>query len=298
MTSEAVSSADVSARDSAIARQWPAPLTAQELDERFPGILDGVAFLSGAANIIMQLGRPAVGYGVAESRVHSGNVFKNPVKRARTTFTYLAVAMLGTTEEKLAYRAAVNRSHAQVHSTAKSPVKYNAFDPGLQLWVAACLFWGLRDSIERFRGPLGDDEVAELLELAKPLATTLQVRPESWPRTRKEFETYFETELQKVTIDPTIRGYLNKLVEVDLGNEPIRLLVGPPLRFLTLGFLPQHFREQMRYDWTEQDQKLFERVIGAASLVNRGLPRVVRQAPSLVMMWDFRRRLAKGLPLV
>ncbi|WP_290538206.1 hypothetical protein [Alcanivorax sp.] len=31
--------------------------------------------------------------------------------------------MMGTSEEKLAYRRAVNRSHAQVHSTEHSPVK-------------------------------------------------------------------------------------------------------------------------------------------------------------------------------
>ena len=47
-----------------------------------------------------------------------------------------------TAEEKLAYRRAVNGAHAQVYSTDESPVEYNAFNPELQLWVAACLYWG------------------------------------------------------------------------------------------------------------------------------------------------------------
>lgn len=52
----------------------------------------GIAALAGPANVIMQLALPAVGYGVYESRVDSGNLFKHPLKRTRTTLSYLAVA--------------------------------------------------------------------------------------------------------------------------------------------------------------------------------------------------------------
>ncbi len=104
----------------------------------------GVALLAGPANVIMQLARPGVGYGVMESRVESGRIDLHPIKRARTTFTYLAVATAGTDAQKAAFRRAVNRAHAQVRSTPDSPVQYNAFDPELQLWVAACLYKGGR----------------------------------------------------------------------------------------------------------------------------------------------------------
>lgn len=114
--------------------------------------------LAGGANIILQLALPAVGYGVAESRVESGSILHHPIKRSRTTFTYLAVAMMGTSEEKLAYRRAVNRSHAQVHSTEDSPVKYNAFDENLQMWVAACLYWGFVDTHQKLHGPMSQQE--------------------------------------------------------------------------------------------------------------------------------------------
>jgi uncharacterized protein (DUF2236 family) len=71
----------------------------------------GSALLAGPANVIMQLSRPAVGYGVFESRVESGRVDRHPIKRARTTFTYLAVATQGSDEQKAAFRRAVNRAH-------------------------------------------------------------------------------------------------------------------------------------------------------------------------------------------
>ena len=87
------------------------------MDGRVRRRLLGIGLLSGAANVIMELARPGVGYGVKDSRVESGRADRHPIKRASTTFTYLAVALAGTDEQKAAYRRAVNRSHAQVYST-------------------------------------------------------------------------------------------------------------------------------------------------------------------------------------
>src|SRR6202790_3034529 len=122
--------------------------------------LMGIALLAGPANVIMQLARPGVGYGVLESRVDSGRVDLHPIKRARTTFTYLAVAAKGSDAQKAAFRRAVNRAHAQVYSTSDSPVAYNAFDPDLQLWVAACLYKGAIDIYGMFVGEM-DEATAE-----------------------------------------------------------------------------------------------------------------------------------------
>src|SRR3954453_8274115 len=125
--------------------------------------LDGLgAILAGTANVIMQLSRPPVGYGVLESPVESGQVMRHPVKRFRTTFTYLAVALFGTDSERMAYRAAVDTVHRQVHSRAGSPVRYSAMDPTLQLWVAACLYWGTADLYRRMYGPLSEEQADEL----------------------------------------------------------------------------------------------------------------------------------------
>jgi uncharacterized protein (DUF2236 family) len=100
---------------------------------RFDDGLMCMALLLGPANVIMQLARPGVGYGVMESRVESARVDLHPIKRARTTFTYLAVAMAGSDAQKAAFRRAVNRAHAQVYSKPNSPVEHNTFDPYLPL---------------------------------------------------------------------------------------------------------------------------------------------------------------------
>ena len=49
-----------------------------------------------------------MGHGVVESKVESGALMKHPWKRARTTFQYLAVAMVGSDGDRAAFREAVN----------------------------------------------------------------------------------------------------------------------------------------------------------------------------------------------
>lgn len=286
------------AHSSRLQMQWPEALTAKEWEQRFPGILDGVAVMGGAANIILQLANLAVGHGVAESRVDSGAIFKHPIKRARTTFTYLAVAMLGTTEEKILYRKAVNKSHAQVHSDANSTVKYNAFDPELQLWVAACLFFGFADSYRIFRGEMEPARKAEFYRLAEPLGTTLQVRPGMWPKDLEAFEAYWQRGLDKLNVDDKVRFFLNKLVDLRFLHPLLSRPFGPLNRLITIGFLPPQVREQMHYHWDDQRQLKFDRVVKIAGSINRLLPRFIRQLPFTAMLWDFRRRVRKGMPLV
>src|SRR5882757_4551586 len=170
--------------------------------------LMGVALLAGPANVIMQLGRPGVGYGVLESRVESGRVDRHPIKRARTTFTYLAVATQGSDAQKAAFRRAVNKAHAQVYSTDESPVAYNAFDKDLQMWVAACLYKGAVDVYEVFVGEMDDETADRHYAEGSALGTTLQVPEEMWPADRAAFDRYWQESMAKVHIDDTVREYL------------------------------------------------------------------------------------------
>src|SRR4051812_31267116 len=160
--------------------------------------LMGVALLAGPANVIMQLARPGVGYGVMESRVESGRVDRHPIKRARTTFTYLAVASMGTDAQKKAFRRAVNGAHAQVYSTDESPVAYNAFDKDLQMWVAACLYKGGVDVYRTFIGEMDDETADRHYAEGMSLGTTLQVPPEMWPADRAAFDKYWQDSLEKI----------------------------------------------------------------------------------------------------
>nr|WP_253826396.1 oxygenase MpaB family protein [Prauserella aidingensis] len=261
-------------------------------------VVVGAGLLAAAANIIMQLARPGVGYGVVESNVDDGNVYKRPFKRGRTTLTYLAVAMLGTDEERRAYRRAVNKQHAQVRSDASSPVEYNAFDPELQLWVAACLYKGFEDIYVAYLGDLPADKLDDIYRSAAPLGTTLQVREDMWPESRAAFEEYWQRNLAKVHIDDTVRDYLHGIATASFFPKPLHLLLRRFNLFVTTGFLPEEFRDQMRLTWTPRQQRRFDAMNRMLGRVIRALPLPLRAFPYNAYLWDVRRRLRTGKPLV
>lgn len=278
--------------------QWPEPMNAKQWDKAFPGILDGITIMAGGANVIMQLARLPVGHGVADSRVESGALFKHPIKRARTTITYLAVALLGTTEEKLHYRSAVNKSHKDVHSLPDDKVKYNAFDPELQLWVAACLYWGIADTNIKLGHRMTQQQTAELYRNAEYLGTTLQVRPGMWPENVEAFDSYWQQGMEKLEVDDKVRTFLNRLVDLKFVHPILQLPFARFHRFITTGFLPQPVRDGMQLPWSDQKQRRFDWFMRLITGANALLPRQVRQFPFLLVLWDFRRRVRKGLPLV
>ena len=281
-----------------VTTNWPAPLGPRELDRRYPGIIDGIAVLAGGANVIMQLAWRGVGRGVVESTVESGQLFRHPLKRTRTTMTYLGVALVGTNEEKLAYREAVNGVHRHVRSTTRSPVRYDAFDPQLQLWVAACLAYGILDTRRRLRGDLPRETLEEMYRFLAPLGTTLQVHPELWPSDLASFETYWNQGLANVEIDEEVRSYLLAFASLKFLWRPLRFAFGPFNLFLTTGFLPDPVRRAMGLSWTARQQRRFDRIIRVIAFANRLLPRLIRQLPNTIVMWDFRRRLRRGASLV
>lgn len=254
--------------------------------------------LAGAANVIMQLSWPAVGYGVKESRVESGSAVKHPLKRSRTTFTYLAVALLGDEDDRRAFRRAVTRQHAQVYSTTSSPVPYRALDPELQLWVAACLYYGLIDTIERMHGPLPEDVADQLYLYSARLGTTLQVRPDMWPPDRAAFDRYWEESLAKVEIDDTIRRYLLSLVRLENLPRIFQLLFARNNTFWTTGFLPPVFRQQMQLPWSERDEARMARTLRFLGQVENLIPPAVKALPWSLLIADMRRRGRGGRPLV
>jgi uncharacterized protein (DUF2236 family) len=261
----------------------------------------GSALLAGPANVIMQLSRPAVGYGVVESRVESGRVDRHPIKRARTTFTYLAVATQGTDEQKAGFRRAVNRAHAQVYSTNESPVSYHAFDPELQMWVAACLYKGAVDVYRLFVGEMDDETADEHYREGMALGTTLQVPREMWPADRAAFEEYWRRSLEQVHIDDTIRDYLYPIATARIGLPLPRAIRGPGERLallITSGFLPQRFRDEMRLPWDARRQRWFDRLMATVRVANKVMPGFVRRFPFNLLLVDLDWRIRTGRRLV
>ena len=260
--------------------------------------MDFWSFAAAAANVVMQLARPEVGYGVIESKVDSGNILKHPWKRLRTTSQYLAVAVFGSEQDRAAFRAAVDSVHRHVLSTPESPVAYNAFDRDQQMWVAACLFVGLEDTYKLLRGEMTAEQAEQFYRSAWPLGTTLQVTDDQWPATRAEFDAYWDSACQRVVIDKPVRDYLNDLIGLRMINPLLALPFRPLLKFLTTGFLAPIFREALGVRWSKGKQRRFEWLFLLVAFVNRFLPVFIRQGGSYVVLADVRRRVRAHSSLV
>ncbi len=158
-------------------------------------------------------------------------------------------------------------------------MSYNAFDPELQLWVAACIYKGGIDIYRTFVGEMDDEEADRHYREGMSLGTTLQVPPAMWPPDRAAFDRYWQESLAKVHIDGAVREYLypiavSRIPGVRLPHRLQRLSESLAL-LITTGFLPQRFRDEVRLPWDAAKQRRFDRLMTVLRTVNRILPRLI-----------------------
>jgi uncharacterized protein (DUF2236 family) len=250
------------------------------------------------SNVIMQLADPAVGYGVARSTVENGRLDRHPIKRARTTGSFLAVAVFGDADDRSRFRQAVNKQHVQVRSDDDSPVPYNAMNVELQLWVAACLYFGWEDIYERVHGPLTGQLREEFYQQGKVCGTTLQMPAEAWPADRDAFTAYWDEQVAKISISDEVREFLLGIANFDYAHPAIRKRYGPVKYRRTIGYLPQPFRDAMRVEWTPADQAWFDDYVSKLVASEKRKPLWLSQLGFHLLLWDVRMRCRLGRPLV
>lgn len=261
-------------------------------------LLSGFSLALGGANVIMQLSRLPIGHGVAESSVESGSLHRHPLKRTRTTLSYIMIALFGTERERDVMRREVNQQHRQVHSVESSPVAYDAFDPELQLWVAACMYRGVEDAALVLYGDRAPAMLDEFYAHSARFATTLQVPPALWPKDRAAFERYWEEALVHVAMDDVTRTFLHGIASLDFLPMGLGRVLGPAHRFITAGFLDERFREELGLAWSPRRERLFRRLCVVEARLNRMAPKVIREFPWNMYLWEARRRIRRGRSIV
>ncbi|MFD4182061.1 oxygenase MpaB family protein [Rhodococcus sp. NPDC058514] len=243
---------------------------------------EGIMLAAGGRAILLQVANRGVGHGVAD---HSDFAHR-AVDRLRTTMTYIYAVVYGTDEERATVVRMVNKAHAKVRSD-----DYSAFDPQLQLWVAATLYESAVTLYERVFGKLDDVSADALYREYAILGTALQVPEGLWPRDRAEFAAYWKQQIDSVEVDAKVRAVSRDLFHPVRAPFFIRANL-PAYRWLTTGLLPDRLRQQFELPWNERDQRRFERVMTVVSWVYPRIPRAVRHAPRAVYLWDMRRRLS------
>ena len=253
------------------------------------------------ANVVMQLGNPGVGHGVAESRVESGRVDRHPVKRGRTTALYLAVATIGSEEDRRFMHDEVARIHAQVYSTSDSPVRYSGNSRRLQLWVALCLIRYFIDQYELLYRPLTPAERDHVVALGAPLATVLNVDEDSWPRGWHEYERVFAESMAQGRYDDTVRELLDDLCSFGPlvgtfwgGGSLASRLIGPVYHSYTRFGVPRRLREEMDWEISGTDLRRKRRIETVARTADLVVPTPLKKAYTIAL-WDMRLRRRLGI---
>ncbi|MDQ0730754.1 oxygenase MpaB family protein [Arthrobacter sp. B1I2] len=237
-------------------------------DYRAEGIL-----LAGAGRaILLQLANPAIGRGVA---AHS-TFTRRPVNRLKGTLTYVYGIVYGTEEQVREVRRRVNQAHVPVRRTAdESSAGYNAYDPALQLWVAATLYDTALTIVEKIHGPLDGDAADAMYQDYARIGTALQVPVHMWPKDRAAFGRYWEEQLSSLHAE-------EEGVRVGRGLLFPRhtalwyRAVMPTARFLTAGLLPDHVRKDFGLPWSDRHQRRFDRTWRVLAVAYPVLPQRIR----------------------
>jgi uncharacterized protein (DUF2236 family) len=234
---------------------------------------DAVLIIGGAAAILMQVADPAVAAGVAR---HSAFA-ERPVERLRNTLTFAYAVGFGTADDAAAVTRHVDRAHGPVA---------HAYDPELQLWVAATLFHTARLVHGIVYGPSAVEE--ELLAAYAPAGTALQMPLELWPKSVADFDDYWDARVTQLEITDDSHRIAHDLFNPTAAPLWVRAAL-PLAELLTADLLPPRIRKAygFRYGPVRRLQARWAwRII---RLVAFALPARVKSWPARRLLRDLRR---------
>jgi uncharacterized protein (DUF2236 family) len=252
---------------------------------------EAVLVAGGGRAILLQIAHPAVGRGVVD---HS-DFASDPLRRLRSTLTFAYAAVYGSPAEVAAVQRAVNRAHAPVRSTTPSGdgPAYNAYDPQLQLWVAATLYDSAVTMYEHVFGELDPASADRIYAEYAVLGTALQVPPELWPADRHAFAAYWNATVPTLTVTPATRAVAHQLLHAR--NLPWWLRSAMPIaRLVTAGLLPVPLRVDFGLAWNQRRQRRFDRIMRLTARVYPHLPGALRHRPRDILLGRLRRSIASG----
>jgi len=256
----------------------PTPRTPLGIRDLAP---ESVLVLAGGRAILLQLANPAVGHGVAG---HS-DFASRPLDRLTGTLSYVYAVTCGTPIDRAAAVRRVSLAHRPVHSARTTTAQpaggspaYNAFDPELQLWVAATLYESATRMHDLVYGPLADVDAESVYRDYGVLGTALQVPAGLWPADRAAFAEYWEQAVAALSTDETTRSVARRLLHPRTGPLWLRLAM-PLARLVTTGLLQPAERALFDLPWSTGRERAYRAVIWAVRGVYPRLPTRLRQAP-------------------
>jgi uncharacterized protein (DUF2236 family) len=249
-----------------------------------------IMLAGGGCAILLQLAHPSVGRGVAE---HS-DFASRPYDRLIGTLTYVTAVACGNEDDIRFVHRAVGRAHAPVHGQADAGTPaYSAFDPDLQLWVTATLYWTAVRVHERVFGALDEASADRFYREFAAVGTSLQLPPDAWPATRAEFHTYWIHSVRGLTVLPVVRQVCRDLLRAEHAPLWMRAIM-PFARLATVALLPEELRAPYGLVLSERNRRRYERMMSLIAAVYPHLPLRVRHLVRDRLLRRLRRARARS----
>jgi uncharacterized protein (DUF2236 family) len=241
----------------------------------------------GGRALLLQIAHPAVGRGVVE---HS-DFADRMMDRLHATMTYVYASVFASPDELAYVQRSVNRAHGPVHAAADDgKPAYNAFDPQLQLWVAATLYDSMVTLYERLFGRLPLDEAERLYRDFAVVGSGLQVPPELWPADCRAFAEYWEATLATLHPTPDTKEVARQLLYSRGVPWWLRMLL-PQARLVTAGLLPPRVRAEFGLAWDDRSQRRFDSWMRWTSRIYPRVPAFLRHRPKELYLKRLRDRM-------
>jgi uncharacterized protein (DUF2236 family) len=229
---------------------------------------EALMLAGGGRALLLQIAHPAVGRGVVEHSDFASRL----MERFDGTMLYLTAVMYGSPDERAAMRRLVNRAHAPVRGVdPASGAAYNAYDPQLQLWVAATLYQTMMELHARVFGRLSPDQADAAYGGLSLALSDLQLTHDLWPSDRAAFDRYWDRMLADLRVDADVLAVSRQILHPAGVSWWLRPGL-PLLRLLTVGLLPEPLRVRFRLDWDGARQRRFDRAMRWTALVYPQLP--------------------------
>ncbi|KAH8699275.1 hypothetical protein BGW36DRAFT_358775 [Talaromyces proteolyticus] len=254
---------------------------------------ESITLVGGPAAILLQIAHPLVGQGVADHSTFTTRA----ISRAEYTQMYIYCMIFGSTEEKAAMKAYVDKSHSRVVGQYKK-IAYDAKDPELQLWVAATIYASMIGMYELIYGPMFPARAERVYRAFSVMGTSLQVPREMWPKNLGAFKSYWDDMINnKLHVTSDARAVLKDIFyptkNLPLWARPLGIIAMPFVRCITIEQLPPPVRDEFFLRSTKTSRAISSLFISGMAGVYPFMPLFLRQFPKTNMMRQMRKRMKK-----
>ncbi|WP_410562039.1 oxygenase MpaB family protein [Amycolatopsis sp. cmx-4-61] len=231
--------------------------------------------------LVLQVAHPVVAAGV---RDHS-DYTSDPWTRLLRTVGSLSIYVYGGAAGAQVEAARLWSLHRTFTGVADGR-RYSALDPAAYAWVHATLVKAPVDAQRFFGVPLSEVELAEYYAQMCDVGRLLGVRERDLPRDWAAFERYYAEMVAGFGPNQAIGTLFETIRTV---AKPGRWLpdawwrgFGRGQMFLVRATLPPSLRESLGLEWTDADQRKFDRFATCVRWVSTPIPAALRTAP---MRW-------------